>query len=235
MKKMNMKAMLYSILLLALFFLSSCMKMHIDIVWNENNSANVSMTIGVATSMLEMMETTEEEIQKQLRDGMAEEDGYSFENFSDAEYTGIIATLFIDDITAHSSNTLEGLKFICSDNGEKKIYSIEGNMESSDISGDNSELEGVEIDMKISLVMPGQILSNNALEQDGNKLTWSLTDAQTSIQATSESSPSGGGVELWVWILIGSILFVGLVAVVLCIVMKKKKKDGIEDFSPQNG
>ena len=86
MKKMKRPVICVIVLVLSML-LSGCMKMHIDIVWNRDNSAKVSMTIGVATYTLSMMDLTEEEMQQQLRESIEEDagldDDYTIEDFSD--------------------------------------------------------------------------------------------------------------------------------------------------------
>ena len=224
MKKLKKPAVLCAIVLIMALLLCGCMKMHIDVVWNEDNSASIAMTVGVTKSALTMMEVSEEEIQAQLREGMEGGEDFTFESFSDSEYAGIIATLKVDDITKNSAGSIDQLNFTSVEEGDKKTYTVSGNLENSNITGGNSELEGIDIDIKMSIVMPGRILSNNASEKQGNKLTWVMTDSSaSSIQATSESGPgSGGGGLLWLWIVIGIVVLAGIVLVVLILSRRKK-------------
>ena len=220
MQKLKKPAMLCAALLMMASLLCGCMKMHIDIVWNDDNSANIALTVGVSKSALELMDISEAELREQLREEMAGEGDYSFENFSDSEYTGIKAKLKIDDITENSADSLDTLNFSCVEGDSKKTYTVSGSFDNSDIM-EGDEFAGIEVDMKISLVMPGKIVSHNATERDGNKLTWVLTESSTvSIQATSEATESGGG-SPWLWIAIGAIVLVVVVVVALMLSRKR--------------
>ena len=223
MQKLKKPAMLCAALLMMASLLCGCMKMHIDVVWRDDNSASMTLTVGMSKSAMELMEISESELRDQLKESMAEEGDFSFENFSDNEYVGIKATLEVDDITKNSTDSIDTLNFKCVDagGGNGKTYTVSGNLDSSDITGDNSELEGIELDMKMSIVMPGKIISHNATEQNGNKLTWVLTEADTvSIQATSETTESGSS-STWLWIAIGAIVLVVVVVVALMLSRKR--------------
>ena len=203
------------VVMLAVLF-SGCMKMHADIIWKEDNSGTLSMTVGMTNSAMSMMGTTTEDMQEQLKTGFLEdEEGYTIEGFSDEEYTGIIATTRIADITTDVTNVSDQLSFIYTDKDNKKTYTVSGNYDGAASLGDNSSFEDsglslADIDMKISITMPGQITSHNATEQEGNKLIWDMTSASTTaIQATSEIN-SGGGVMLWVFIGLGVLILIGL-------------------------
>ena len=223
MKKFKKFASCAIILIMALL-LCGCMKMHVDVVWNEDNTATVSTTIGMEKTALEMMETTEEDIQQQFRESFEEEGDYTIENFSDDTHAGIIATQKLDDITADSGDVGDGIIFVYTEQGGKKTYTVSGELEGLEMASDGDLTGGgitlEDIDMKISIVMPGTIVSHNATEQDGNKLTWILSGSEViSIEAVSEIT--GGGL-LWLWIVLGAVVLIGGVVVVLLIMRKKK-------------
>jgi len=196
------------------------MKMHIDIVWNEDNSATIAMTVGITKSAMSLMEATESDIQAQLREGMEFNENYSFENFSDKEYAGVIATLKVDDITKKSADSVDQLNFRSSGEGKKRTYTVSGQFSGGGLTEGKSDLVGIEIDTQISIQMPGKIVSHNATEKKGNTLIWALNDSPTvSIDATSEA---GGGGMLWLWIVIIVLVLAGG-AVVFLFIMRKKK------------
>jgi len=210
-------------------FLCGCMKMHIDIVWREDNSATIDMTVGIQKAMLEMMGSSEEEMQEQFRESLNDED-FDYKPFSDSEYTGVIGTMKVDDITKNTADAVEELQFRCTEEGKKKTYTVSGSLSGSDLTAGNSELEGVDIDMKFSIVMPGTIVSHNATEKSGNKLIWDIGGGAPSIQATSESG--GGGGMLWLWIAIGAVVVVGGVVLVLLLTRKKKADPQAGQYHP---
>jgi len=227
MKKIRKPLILVIVLVLSIL-LSGCMKMHVGIIWNEDNSASLSMTVGVATYALSMMDMTEEDMQKQLRESFEEEaddEEYEIKDFSDSEYTGVIVTLKIDDITKTTEDSLEHLDFTYREEGGTKIYQVRGTFMDSDIFGDD-DMSEFEIDTRIVITMPGRIVDHNATERSGNKLTWIQEDPDVSAVVFARSV-SGGGM-LWLWLVIGGVVLLGGGAVAFFILRKKKA-------SPQAG
>ncbi|MCL1835750.1 MAG: hypothetical protein FWG48_06260, partial [Oscillospiraceae bacterium] len=216
-----------AMVVLVAFLLCGCLKMHIDVVWNEDNSATIATTIGMTKSAMMMMEMTEADIQQQFRESMDSGDGdYTFTAFSDSEYAGIIATMRVVDITKDSTDSIEELHFTSTGEGKNRTYSVSGNLSGSSIAGDSGDLDesGIslgDIDMKLSIDMPGKITSHNATEKKGNVLTWVLNSASTtSIQATSEA---GGGLSLGLILLIaGGVVLIAVVIVIIMLMRKKK-------------
>ena len=224
------KSVVFIIIAALALLLCGCMKLHIDIVWHEDNSATIDMTVGIKKGMLEMMGTSEEDMQQQLRDGMTDDD-YNYETFSDSEYTGVVGKMRIDDITKSTTEAVETLQFRYAEEGKKKTYTVSGTFNGSDLTSGSSELEGVEIDMKMSIEMPGNITSHNATEKKGNKLTWDLSsNPSMTIEATSEVG--GGGGMLWLWIAIGAVVLVGGGVVVLLMMRKKKAAPQAGQYTP---
>jgi len=209
------------------------MKMHIDIVWKEDNSAELSMTIGVAKYALTMMDLTEEEMQQQLRESMEEDtevgDEYTIEDFSDSEHTGIKVTMKIDDITKNTEDLLEHLTFTFDDSDGTKTYTVTGDFMDSDIMGNDAD--ELEVDARITIVMPGRLRSHNATESSGNKLTWIQEDPNVAVSIYARSEGSGG--MLWLWLVIGGVVLVGGGVVAVLLVLKKKKPS--QQASPYGG
>jgi flagellar basal body-associated protein FliL len=220
-------------LLILALVLCSCMKMHIDIVWNEDNSGTVSKIIAIKKGTLAMMDSSEEEIRAQFREGVENDaDGnyeFNVENYTDSDYTGIKATIKVKDMTTVSP-AITDLKFRCDGDGKNKTYTVSGAYSDAEITGGSSDLEGIEIDMKVSIVMPGKVVSHNATEQKGNKLTWDMTNsAIANIQATSQP---GGGSLLWLWIVIIVVVVAGGVIVFLMLSRKKKANQQPPQYDP---
>ena len=216
--------MICIIVIMLAVLLSGCMKMHIDIIWNEDNSASIAMTVGVTTSTLSMLDMTESEMQQQLRESIEEEadddDEYTIEDFSDEDYSGIIATVKIDDITNNSEDSLEYLSFSFEESGGKKTYTVIGDFMDSDVLGDEG-MDEFSVDTQISIVMPGTIVSHNATEKDGNRLTWTQDNPNFAVSIYARSEADGG--LLWLWIALGGIVVLAGIAVVIILVLRKNK------------
>ena len=179
--------------------LTGCMKMHIDIVWHDDNSATVSIVTGVSKSMLSMLGATEEEMQEMFADEYSDEDDVVVTPYSDAEYVGVTATTFVDDVRGDNNDSLDGLIFESFQSGGVTTYSVRGILSGEDMLGDDNDLSEYglgldDLEMKICITMPGRIIYHNAPEQEGNKLLWDIfTTSELNIEAVSEISSSGWG------------------------------------------
>jgi len=216
------------ILLAMIFLLSGCMKMHINIIWNEDNTGLVEMTMGIDSSMLSMMGASEDDIRSELSGSMSEE-GFTISDYSDDKYVGIIATMQIDDVTKGVGDSAGDLSFRFSEDGGVKTYTVSGRIDNSDMMGDASGMEemgmsmdDIDMDIKFTITMPGKIVSHNATEQKGNTLIWDITSGSASIQATSEAGGSDFmSILMWILFGVGIVMFLGAV---LIIIMKAGKK-----------
>jgi len=202
--------------------------MHIDIVWREDNSGTISTTVAVTKTAMNMMGATEADMQTQIREGFVGDDAsYTVKNYSDNEYTGIIATMEIEDLTRDNSGAAGELVFRSEGEGNNRTYSISGSFDPSEGMGDPGDLASMgvsmtDIDMKMTISMPGRITSHNATEQKGNTLTWDLAGGSV-VRIEASSAASGGGfLTILMWILLPLAIIV-LIVVVVLIVMKKKK------------
>ena len=206
--------------LVMVMLLSGCMKIHYDIVWNENNSGTLVVTYGLEKSALEESGASESEIRDQMKEIFEDVDDVKISNYSDSEYTGITATMEIADLTKTTNEVLETLRFRYSEDGGTKKYTVSGDF-SDDSMGDMG-MQMDSLDFKLSIAMPGNITSHNATEQKGNKLTWDLAGGSTKIEATSELSGGGGigNILMWVLLVLGILI---LAAAVLLMIVKKQR------------
>ena len=195
MMKMPKLLVMCAVTLVLAVLLSGCMEMNTDIIWEEDNTRYVTVEVGFANDFLEMAGTTAEEAQEGIRQDMEEDnDIFTYENYSNSEYTGVIATARIDDLYEDAGGSLGDLKFNYYENDGKKIYTVSGDAERPDPSEYDSDFTDIDggagiINARLAITMPGQIVSHNATSQEGNKLIWDLADpTATSIQATSEIS-----------------------------------------------
>ena len=228
MKKIKL-TILCVFLVVTMMLLGGCLKMHIDVVWNADNSGTISTTVGAKKSMASMMGGTEKDLQNSLRDGFVENEAEfkSIETFSDDEYTGIIAVMEVDDITKDETGAADQLRFRSEGEGKNRVYTVTGSFDSSDSFGDAGEMESMgvsmeDIDMKLSITMPGKITSHNATEQNGNKLTWNLAGSSVvRVEAESKAGGAGGLMNIIMWVVFVLSLLV-LIAIVLLIILRKK-------------
>jgi len=226
-------------LLVAMILLSGCLKMHIDVVWKEDNSGTIATTVGITKSALNMMGGSEADMQEQFRESITQDGGdYEIKNFSDSEYSGIIATIKIDDLTSNTADATDQLRFRSSGEGSSKTFTVSGEFDTSDLLGGTSELaaSGVsmsDVDMKISISMPGKITSHNATQQKGNTLSWDLASASSvKIEATSTGGGGGGFMGILMWIVF-AISILALLAIGALIILKNRKTVPVASQSAQ--
>ena len=216
------KKLVFCILLLAIVMLiSGCMKMHYDVVWNEDNSGTLVITYGMEKTAMEETGQSEDDIRSQMKDNFEGNRDVKIRDYSDEDYVGITATLEIDDLTKSDNEFLDTLKFRYSEEGKIKSYKVTG-----DFSDDSMEDMGMpmdSLDFKLSIVMPGNIKSHNATEQKGNKLIWDLADGNSKIEAVSEVSAGGGFINILMWVLFAFGILL-LAAAILLIIVKAQRK-----------
>ena len=189
------------IMCMMVLLLCGCMKMHIDIVWNADNSAMVTYDVGITRATMSTLDMTEKDVYDGLKNSFPD-DIYDVEKYENNEYVGIIATAQIEDIT--EDDGLDNLSFTCTKSGTKKIYNFSGRI--------NGDAESLGMDFQISITMPGRITSHNADTAKGKTLTWDMTGGYQSIEATSET----GGLA-WLWIvLIVAVVAGGVVYLYIC-------------------
>ena len=229
-KRLVLCAMIPAIMLL----LSGCLRMHIDIVWNDDNSATMDMTIAMESSAASMMGDPED-MRDQTAESMLDESiDFVVKDYDEDGYIGIVASAKIDNVTANSSDTLDTLKFSYSEAGKTKTYTLSGDFEGAGAMGDMGDMEDMglstddlEYDMKMSVVMPGTIISHNATEKQGNKLIWDLAGADiVKISAVSEVSSSAGFLTILLWVLFVLFLLIFAAAVFVLVMQQQKKKKG---------
>ena len=247
MKKLK-KIAICALVLMTALLLSGCMKMHINVVWKEDNSAVITMTYGIDKSVFEspmlsdmMGGMSEADVRDQIKESMESDDvDFTFKDLNDSKYIGVIATGELKDITKDNVDSMDSLNFRCQEDGKKKVYTVSGRFDGSELTedlGDVSELEDLGIDMsfdvKFIIEMPGNITEHNATEKNGNTLTWVLdTSKTTSIQATSES---GGAGSLLLWILLIVLIVILIVIIVAILMISKKSKASPQGGTPEYG
>ena len=186
-----------AVLLGLTFLLSGCMQMYIDVVWSEDNSGVIKTNVGVDESILTVFGFTDDEILDGIKESFEEDaDEYTVEEYSKDGYIGVIATIDVEDLTSTPTGATEDLTFIYTEEDGKKVYLFSGEYNGEDLSdiGDDPEFDVFKIedmDMKMSITMPGEVTYHNADEQAGNKLIWNIATSSTvPIMAVSEVSDS---------------------------------------------
>ncbi|MCL2766724.1 MAG: copper amine oxidase N-terminal domain-containing protein [Peptococcaceae bacterium] len=200
MRKMKGLTLCAMVLMLAVVF-SGCMKIQSGVVWYEDNTGDVIVSIGVNNAVAELMEMTAEELQEELRESIedAVDENATFESFVDSEYIGITATAKVDNMLTDTHGTAQQLNYSYSETDGKKTYTVSGDFDVTSFLEGDDDAETDLVVFEFSIVMPGTITTNNATKQDGNKLIWDMTNKTiVPVQATSVINGAGGTDEITV-------------------------------------
>lgn len=221
-------------LLLAVFLLTGCMKMTINLEVNADKSVNTSMDFLMEESALTASQMTKEEFVEQMKEQMLSseetknvkvtsiEETINASNWVGVRMEGLASTA--DEMGVNiTEETIDGkdcivLKLPMEDLSQQMDSQL---LQSADYSVDKMKALGLE--MVINVKMPGKATSNVGTV-DGQNVKIDLLELVSQSHATNEiviSSPKSAGMDMtFIFIGIGTLVIIGIVVFVL----KNKKK-----------
>lgn len=221
-------------LLLAVFLLTGCMKMTINLEVNADKSVNTSMDFLMEESALAASQMTKEEFVEQMKEQMLSseetknvkvtsiEETINASNWVGVRMEGLASTA--DEMGVNiTEETIDGkdcivLKLPMEDLSQQMDSQL---LQSADYSVDKMKALGLE--MVINVKMPGKATSNVGTV-DGQNVKIDLLELISQSHATNEiviSSPKSAGMDMtFIFIGIGALVIIGIVVFVL----KNKKK-----------
>ena len=221
-------------LLLAVFVLTGCMKMTINLEVNADKSVNTSMDFLMEESALTASQMTKEEFVEQMKEQMLSseetknvkvtsiEETINASNWVGVRMEGLASTA--DEMGVNiTEETIDGkdcivLKLPMEDLSQQMDSQL---LQSADYSVDKMKALGLE--MVINVKMPGKATSNVGTV-DGQNVKIDLLELVSQSHATNEiviSSPKSAGMDMtFIFIGIGALVIIGIVVFVL----KNKKK-----------
>lgn len=221
-------------LLLAVFLLTGCMKMTINLEVNADKSVNTSMDFLMEESALTASQMTKEEFVEQMKEQMLSseetknvkvtsiEETINASNWVGVRMEGLASTA--DEMGVNiTEETIDGkdcivLKLPMEDLSQQMDSQL---LQSADYSVDKMKALGLE--MVINVEMPGKATSNVGTV-DGQNVKIDLLELVSQSHATNEiviSSPKSAGMDMtFIFIGIGALVIIGIVVFVL----KNKKK-----------
>ena len=221
-------------LLLAVFLLTGCMKMTINLEVNADKSVNTSMDFLMEESALTASQMTKEEFVEQMKEQMLSSEEtknvkvtWSEETINASNWVGVRMeglTSTADEMGVNiTEETIDGkdcivLKLPMEDLSQQMDSQL---LQSADYSVDKMKALGLE--MVINVKMPGKATSNVGTV-DGQNVKIDLLELVSQSHATNEiviSSPKSAGMDMtFIFIGIGALVIIGIVVFVL----KNKKK-----------
>lgn len=221
-------------LLLAVFLLTGCMKMTINLEVNADKSVNTSMDFLMEESALTASQMTKEEFVEQMKEQMLSseetknvkvtsiEETINASNWVGVRMEGLASTA--DEMGVNiTEETIDGkdcivLKLPMEDLSQQMDSQL---LQSADYSVDKMKALGLK--MVINVKMPGKATSNVGTV-DGQNVKIDLLELVSQSHATNEiviSSPKSAGMDMtFIFIGIGALVIIGIVVFVL----KNKKK-----------
>ena len=221
-------------LLLAVFLLTGCMKMTINLEVNADKSVNTSMDFLMEESALTASQMTKEEFVEQMKEQMLSseetknvkvtsiEETINASNWVGVRMEGLASAA--DEMGVNiTEETIDGkdcivLKLPMEDLSQQMDSQL---LQSADYSVDKMKALGLE--MVINVKMPGKATSNVGTV-DGQNVKIDLLELVSQSHATNEiviSSPKSAGMDMtFIFIGIGALVIIGIVVFVL----KNKKK-----------
>lgn len=221
-------------LLLAVFLLTGCMKMTINLEVNADKSVNTSMDFLMEESALTASQMTKEEFVEQMKEQMLSseetknvkvtsiEETINASNWVGVRMEGLASTA--DEMGVNiTEETIDGkdcivLKLPMEDLSQQMDSQL---LQSADYSVDKMKALGLE--MVINVKMPGKATSNVGTV-DGQNVKIDLLELVSQSHATNEiviSSPKSAGMDMtFIFIGIGALVIIGIVVFVL----KNKEK-----------
>ena len=221
-------------LLLAVFLLTGCMKMTINLEVNADKSVNTSMDFLMEESALTASQMTKEEFVEQMKEQMLSseetknvkvtsiEETINASNWVGVRMEGLASTA--DEMGVNiTEETIDGkdcivLKLPMEDLSQQMDSQL---LQSADYSVDKMKALGLE--MVINVKIPGKATSNVGTV-DGQNVKIDLLELVSQSHATNEiviSSPKSAGMDMtFIFIGIGALVIIGIVVFVL----KNKKK-----------
>lgn len=221
-------------LLLAVFLLTGCMKMTINLEVNADKSVNTSMDFLMEESALTASQMTKEEFVEQMKEQMLSseetknvkvtsiEETINASNWVGVRMEGLASTA--DEMGVNiTEETIDGkdcivLKLPMEDLSQQMDSQL---LQSADYSVDKMKALGLE--MVINVKMPGKATSNVGTV-DGQNVKIDLLELVSQSHATNEiviSSPKSASMDMtFIFIGIGALVIIGIVVFVL----KNKKK-----------
>ena len=235
-----MKKLLLVVAGIALLAVACRAEMNVLVDINEDRSATATFEFGVDKDLQDLVESsggTTDDLLGELDLG-AEGGETVTRTEGDMTYTGMkMEFADIDDMAAElagkdgSDALFNDFSFVMDDTSAEVNASITApEQDAGELGIDPAALTGDIFTANLILTMPGTVVEHNADEvlADGS-LRWDLPilGGEKDVYARSEF---GGSTIPWLWIILGIVLVLGIIAVIVAVVLgKKQQKQAVDD------
>lgn len=232
---------LFAIMAVMLIVLTGCVNVNYEVTLNSDGTADVAYIYGFEKEYLEQMETTSEEMTKEMQEN-AELSDYTVEAYSDEKLEGFKASKHVTDFADISLEEAFGEENVKdSDNnrlkvekkGSKTVYSQNAEIDLSSMDTSMATM----VTMKYTIKLPTKVGNNNASEvsEDGKTLTWNLKAGEIN-KVEFEATELGTAAKIIrvAIIIVAVIVGIVIIALIIKLIIKKTKKQKNEKETDEN-
>lgn len=229
------------VMILLIVMLTGCMDINYEVTINKDGTADISYVYGFEKSYLEQMETTGEEMTKEMQQS-AEAEEYIIEAYSDDKVEGFRATKHIEDLSKISLEEAFGEENVkdsaenqikVEKKGLKTVYSQKTDI---DLTSMESSMAAY-VNMKYTVKIPVKVGKNNAdvVSEDGKTLTWNLKAGEIK-NIQFEGTELGTTAKIIKTVIIVAIIIIAIILVTIIIkaIIKKAKNKNKEEETNKN-
>ncbi|MEZ5176349.1 MAG: hypothetical protein R2823_09120 [Acidimicrobiia bacterium] len=227
---MRKYALIFGILALVL---AACrLESNVGLDINEDGSATFTVEFGMDDEFRDLITSSVGASEDDFLDGLFEGfDGDGpIETRSEGDMTYWTVSTEIDDLSTwdggDAGEGFSNFSYSFDDNGAKLTASVEG-QQTDDLGGDfgfdPSQITDDIISANIIIKMPGKVTEHNADEVRDGRLVWKIP-LGGSINIVAESSFGGSG-SIWIWIILGIVVLVGIIAAVVAILVTRQESE----------
>jgi hypothetical protein len=204
--------------LVAVFALTGCLRMNVDMTLNADNTVDTTMVVAIQEGVGESLGMSDDEVLEQLTGELGSDlDGGTQEPYNEDGYIGTKVTMngqSLDEIAGEVGT--EGLSIT----REGDTFVVDGALEDAGSETTDELPAGAEV--TVSITFPGEVTEHNGT-LEGTTVTWDLMDAPETIHAVGGATTEQG-LPAWLMIALAVLLFLAIVAVVGVIAFRSRAK-----------
>ncbi|QDB80428.1 hypothetical protein FHE66_00270 [Georgenia sp. 311] len=221
------------VLLPLLLVLAGCFRLDMGLTINEDDTLDVSMEVADLSGMATRDDLDCADLESEITDAPADVE-FTVEEIEDED--GNLGCRMVATGAPIDSMTGDGMSIEKVD--DTYVFTFEGDETGMDTGSMEDMPAGMEPEVSISVTFPGEVIEADG-EIDGNTVTWSGIEAFTAGgSATGEATGSGssaGGVDTWVWVVLGVVALGAIAALVILITKKSRGSRPAAGAAPYGG
>jgi hypothetical protein len=202
--------------------LTACMKMDMNLEINADDTVDGSVVMAFSRDFMDMAGMMGEDADMDdLLEGFMDfdpesedvPDYASVEPYDDGDFVGQQMNFDGAPLEEFSEGAdMSGMSIV----REGDQFVFQGDMDMTDETGEMGDippgmLENMDFDLRVSITFPGEVLEHNG-SLSGTTVTWEpqIGEPNDMFARAMDSGGAGGGMPVWLWIVIGVVIVAGL-------------------------